>query len=82
MADENKKIVRTFNGIVVSDSMDKTIVVRVQSAKKHPKYLKHYTSHAKYKVHDPENKFKVGDSVQFVETRPISKEKRWKVIYS
>ena len=82
MADENKKIVRSFNGTVVSDAMDKTIVVRVESVKKHPKYLKYYTSHTKYKVHDPENKFKVGDVVQFVETRPISKEKRWKVIYS
>ncbi len=81
MADAKKKIVRTFMGIVVSDAMDKTIVVRVQSVKKHPKYLKHYTFHTRYKVHDPENTFKVGDTVQFVETRPISKEKRWRVIY-
>jgi small subunit ribosomal protein S17 len=63
-------------GIVVSDKMDKTIVVAVQSLKTHPKYLKKYMSTKKYKVHDAENKFKKGDKVEFVECKPISKDKR------
>lgn len=76
-----KKIFRKFHGTVVSDAMDKTIVVSVEMTKKHPKYLKHYKVHKKFKVHDQENKYKVGDLVEFVECRPISKEKRWTVIY-
>jgi small subunit ribosomal protein S17 len=68
-------------GIVVSDKMDKTIVVKVSQLKTHPRYKKRYRVFKKYKVHDPENKFKVGDVVEFVECRPLSKEKRWKVLY-
>lgn len=63
-------------GIVVSDAMDKTIVVAVQTLKTHPKYLKKYMSTKKYKVHDAENKFKKGDKVEFIECKPISKDKR------
>jgi small subunit ribosomal protein S17 len=63
-------------GTVVSDAMDKTIVVAVQTLKTHPKYLKKYMSTKKYKVHDGENKFKKGDKVEFMECKPISKEKR------
>lgn len=62
-------------GIVLSDKMDKTIVVAVQTLKTHPKYLKKYLSTKKYKVHDSENKFKKGDVVEFVQCRPISKDK-------
>jgi small subunit ribosomal protein S17 len=62
-------------GIVVSDKMDKTIVVAVGSLKTHPKYLKKYKSTKKYKVHDEENKFKKGDSVEFIQCRPLSKDK-------
>lgn len=62
-------------GIVVSDKMDKTIVVAVQSLKTHPKYLKKYRSTKKYKVHDAENKFKKGDKVEFTQCAPISKDK-------
>ena len=62
-------------GIVVSDKMDKTIVVAVQALKTHPKYLKKYLSTKKYKVHDSENKFKKGDVVEFIQCRPLSKDK-------
>ena len=67
-------------GIVVSDKMDKTIVVAVESLKTHPKYLKKYRSTKKYKVHDAENKFKKGDKVDFVQCRPISKDKSHTVV--
>lgn len=76
-----KKIERTFTGIVVSDKMDKTIVVKVDRTTLHKRYLKRYTVSRKYKVHDEKNQFKVGDSVGFIECRPISKDKMWKVIY-
>lgn len=62
-------------GVVVSDKMDKTIVVAVSSLKTHPKYHKKYKSTVKYKVHDAENKFKKGDKVEFSQCRPMSKDK-------
>lgn len=71
---------RSFIGVVVSDRSDKTIVVQVDSVKKHPKYQKRYTVSRKYKVHDENNEFKVGDKVSFVECRPLSRDKRWRVI--
>ncbi|MGC9049190.1 MAG: 30S ribosomal protein S17 [Patescibacteria group bacterium] len=71
---------RRFQGIVVSDKMDKTIVVLVNRIKKHPKYHKRYKVHKKYKVHDEKNEAKIGDQVIFEECRPLSKEKRWKLI--
>ncbi len=77
---ESQKIIRSFTGIVVSDKMDKTIVVKVNRTKVHPKYKKRYTVSDNYKVHDAQNKFKVGDKVNFVECRPLSKDKRWRVI--
>lgn len=84
---ENKKEVKKnirkkFSGVVLSDKSDKTIVVSVDVAKINQKYQKRYISHKKYKVHDEENRFKVGDKVSFVECRPLSKEKRWRVIYN
>jgi len=80
----NKQAVisRKFSGIVVSDKMDKTIVVKVERVKVHPKYQKRYIVSRKYKVHDEENRFKVGNSVKFVECRPLSRDKRWRVIYN
>ncbi|NTV41297.1 MAG: 30S ribosomal protein S17 [Candidatus Moranbacteria bacterium] len=69
------KKLATKTGKVVSDSMDKTLVVAVESLKTHPKYLKKYRSTKKYKVHDGENKHKVGDVVKFVQCRPMSKDK-------
>lgn len=73
---------RTFNGIVVSDKMTKTIVVAVETVKVHPKYHKRYTATKRYKVHDELGKFHEGDKVRFVECRPLSKDKRWRVLYS
>ncbi len=70
---------RKFRGLVVSDKMDKTIVVRVDHVRRHPKYEKQYTVSKKYKVHDEANAHKVGDVVEFIECRPLSKEKRWRV---
>lgn len=74
------KVKRTLKGTVVSNKMDKTIVVLVERLKKHPKYKKYYKTRKKYKAHDPENKYKVGDKVIIQESRPISREKRWVVI--
>jgi len=73
----NVKKHRTLEGVVTSDRMQKTRVVSVSSLKKHPKYLKYYKVTAKFKVHDEENKSKMGDKVLIEETRPLSKEKRW-----
>jgi len=74
-------ISRKFNGVVVSDKMDKTRVVSVESVKIHPLYKKRYKVNKKYKVHDEKNLYKVGDKVRFLECRPISKDKRWRMIY-
>lgn len=80
----NKAIVETharqFTGVVVSDKMAKTIVVKVESIKIHPKYQKRYTQSRKYKVHDEKNQFKVGDKVAFIQCRPLSKDKRFRVL--
>lgn len=80
---DNKKNVnkKKFNGVVVSDKMDKTITIKVESAKMHKKYGKRYVVSKKYKVHDELNKYKEGDKVSFTECRPLSKDKRWRVIY-
>lgn len=78
---EQTAIKKKFQGVVVSDKMDKTIVVKVDNVKVHPKYKKRYTVSRKYKVHDEKNKFKEGDKVSFVECRPLSKDKIWRVIY-
>ena len=70
----------TLKGVVVSDKMDKTIVVSVSRFIKHPLYGKFYKVSKKYKAHDADNKFKVGDKVEIVETRPLSKDKRHRVV--
>jgi small subunit ribosomal protein S17 len=76
-----KTIIRKkFSGVVVSDKSDKTIVVKVETVKIHPKYKKRYTVSRKYKVHDEKNEFKAGDKVVFVECRPMSRDKRWRVV--
>lgn len=74
MTNVTKKLAKK-KGVVVSDAMDKTIVVAVETLKTHPKYLKKYRSTKKYKVHDEENKFKKGDKVEFIQCAPISKDK-------
>ena len=67
-------------GLVVSDKMDKTVVVAVETRKVHPLYKKAIRGTKKYKVHDENNACKIGDTVKIIETRPLSKEKRWRVI--
>ena len=72
---------RRFQGVVVSSGMTKTIVIQVESTKTHPKYGKQYKVSKKYKVHDEHNRYQVGDRVVFAACRPLSKDKRWRVIY-
>lgn len=67
-------------GIVVSDTMAKTVVVEVEHLKEHKKYRRRFRVHKKYKAHDEKNEYKVGDKVIIEEARPISKDKHWKVI--
>lgn len=69
-----------FRGRVVSDASNKTIVVEVDTLKTHPKYRKQYRSTKRYKVHDPENRYSVGEEVSFRECPPVSKEKRHQVV--
>jgi small subunit ribosomal protein S17 len=73
-------IVKKFSGVVVSDKGDKTIVVKVETVKIHPKYKKRYTVSRKYKVHDEKNEYRTGDKVSFVECRPLSRDKRWRAV--
>jgi small subunit ribosomal protein S17 len=75
----NNKKIGIKKGKVVSDKMDKTIIVAVYALKNHPKYLKKYRVTKRYKVHDPGNKYKIGDTVEFMQCRPISKDKRFKI---
>lgn len=66
-------------GKVVSDKMDKTIVVAVEEILKHPLYGKNMRRTKKFKAHDENNEAKIGDTVRIMETRPLSKEKRWRL---
>lgn len=66
-------------GTVVSDTMDKTVVVQVRRLKRHVTYKKYIREHKKFMAHDPQNKCKVGDKVRLIETRPLSKRKRWQI---
>ncbi|MDD3285731.1 MAG: 30S ribosomal protein S17 [Patescibacteria group bacterium] len=76
----DNKIVKRFQGLVVSAKGDKTAVVKVDSVKMNQKYQKRYTVSRQYQVHDEENKCKEGDKVTFIECRPLSKNKRWRII--
>lgn len=71
---------KKLTGIVTSDKMTKTVVVKVESIKEHPKYKRRYKVHKKYKAHDEKGQFHIGDKVIIEETRPMSKEKSWVVI--
>lgn len=77
MKAETKK--RKLQGIVVSDKMQKTRVVAVTRLAKHPKYHKYHKLTKRYKAHDERNEYGVGDFVVIEETRPMSREKRWKI---
>lgn len=70
---------KVLRGVVVSDKMDKTVVVKVDRYVKHPKYQKYYTVSKKYKAHDEANEKKIGDKIEIVETKPISKDKTFRV---
>jgi small subunit ribosomal protein S17 len=78
-AERSRGIRKERRGVVVSDAMDKTVVVRVDVLKPHPKYKKTMRRSIKLHAHDQENQSKVGDVVRIVETRPLSKTKRWRV---
>ncbi|MFH1643108.1 MAG: 30S ribosomal protein S17 [Patescibacteria group bacterium] len=71
---------KQLEGIIVSDKMDKTVVVKVERMKEHPKYKKRYRVHKKFKAHDEKGELKVNDRVVIEECSPISKDKNWRVI--
>lgn len=71
---------RVLTGVVVSDKMDKTIVVAVESVKRHPLYGRRIKRIRRYKAHDERNECRVGDRVAIIESRPLSKEKRWRLL--
>jgi small subunit ribosomal protein S17 len=71
---------KTLQGIVVSDKMQKTVVVKVERMKEHPKYKRRFKVHKKYKAHDENQEYHMGDKVVIEETKPISKDKTWVVI--
>ena len=68
------------SGVVMSNKMDKTVVVMVERLVKHPKYKKYLRARKKFKAHDERNACGIGDQVEIIETRPLSKEKRWAVV--
>lgn len=67
-------------GKVVSDRMEKTVVVQIERLVKHPVYGRYVRRRSKFKVHDEKNECRIGDTVRFVETRPLSKDKRWRFV--
>jgi len=71
---------KTRTGKVVSDKMDKTIVVAIETLVRHPLYKKSIKRTTKFKAHDENNECKIGDRVTIMETRPLSKEKRWRLV--
>jgi small subunit ribosomal protein S17 len=71
---------RVLTGVVVSDKGDKTVIVRVDRRVQHPQYKKIIRRAKRYAAHDPENTFKVGDTISIRECRPISKTKTWEVV--
>ncbi len=80
MAETRVKNRRVLKGAVVSSAMDKTVVVEVVSLKAHRVYKKRYRTTTKYFVHDKENQCNKGDIVTIAETRPVSKNKRWRIL--
>lgn len=71
---------RKLQGTIVSDKMNKTRVVEVVRLKKHPRYEKYFKVSARFKAHDENNEYKTGEKVLIEETRPISKDKRWRIV--
>ena len=84
MSEETKvekqgKVKQSLQGLVVSDKMDKTIVVEITTRKLHPLYKKYVTRSKKIKAHDEQNEAHVGDTVRVIESRPISRDKHWRL---
>jgi small subunit ribosomal protein S17 len=71
---------KIYTGKVISNTMDKTVVVSVERLTQHPFYRKTIKKISKFKAHDEENKCSIGDKVSIIESRPLSKDKRWKVL--
>ena len=80
MANESRNVRKTRTGVVVSDAMDKTVVVSVERRITHPVYGKIMRRSKKYYAHDENNEAKKGDKVSIEETRPLSKTKRWRLV--
>jgi small subunit ribosomal protein S17 len=80
VAEEQKRVQKVLQGRVVSDKMKKTIVVEIQQRKLHRLYKKYLTRTKRIKAHDENNDCKVGDVVRVVDSRPLSKEKRWRLV--
>lgn len=80
MENTERNLRKTRVGVVVSDKMDKTIVVSIKERVKHPLYQKTVNRTKKLKAHDEKNECGIGDTVMVVETRPLSKDKRWRVV--
>jgi small subunit ribosomal protein S17 len=76
--DRNRRKSRV--GKVVSDRMEKTVVVSIERLVKHPTYGRYIRKRTKFKVHDEKNECRIGDTIRFMETRPISKDKRWRFV--
>jgi small subunit ribosomal protein S17 len=77
---EERGVRKVLTGKVVSDKMDKTVVVAVETLVRHPLYQRIIRRTKKFKAHDEQNTCRVGDKVKMMETRPLSKEKRWRII--
>ena len=77
---EERGMRKTRTGVVVSDKMDKTIVVEIRTRVKHPLYGKIMNRTIKLKVHDENNECGIGDTIKVMETRPLSKDKRWRLV--
>ncbi len=80
MSDEIRNSRKVRQGVVVSDANDKTIVVQIKERKPHPVYGKMITSTKKFHAHDEKNEAGIGDTVRIMETRPLSKLKRWRLV--
>ena len=77
---EERNLRKTRVGVVTSDKMDKTVVVSVETLVEHPLYKKRVRQTKTFKAHDEQNQCKIGDKVRIMETRPLSKDKRWRVV--
>ncbi|NLK00814.1 MAG: 30S ribosomal protein S17 [Clostridia bacterium] len=77
---QNRPNRKVRSGVVVSDKMDKTVVVNIETTTQHKLYKRTIKVSKRFKAHDEDNKCKIGDKVKIMETRPLSKEKRWRVV--